>query len=207
MQPPRKQQVARLLAEEGHGQISAGRVAQHRARVSRDTARQVHRDQRQALRRFQNLPCGARDRPFQPGPEQGVDDKPGVGQRLGPERFDRPRPVSRRLGRIADQRLAPSQQRHPHRPAGGKQLFRCDEAVAAIVAGPRQHQDRPRAPAPSHRIGDGGAGIAHQLEARMPAVRRQPVGPAHLLDRQQGLTEARCGRRLFVQSHSMTRLP
>ena len=182
-------------------------MAQHRARVSRNPARQVHGDQRQALRRFQNLPCGARDRPFQPGPEQRVDDEPGVPQRSGAERLDRPRPASRRLGRIAGERLPATRQRHAHRPAGSLQPLGRDEAVAAIVAGPGKHQDRPRAPAPSHRIGDGGAGIAHQLEARMPAVRRQPVGPAHLLDRQQGLTEARCGRRLFVQSHSMTRLP
>ena len=207
MEPPRQQQMARLLAEEGDRERRAGRMGQHRAAVSGNATRQVNRHQRQILHRFQHLPRRARDRPFQPGPEQGVDDESGIAQRRGTERLDRSRPGFRRLGCIARERLPASQQRYAHRPAGGSQPFRRDEAVAAIVAGPRQHQHGPRTPAPAHRVCDGGAGIAHQFEARMPVVRRQPVGPPHLLDRQQGRAAAHCGNGWFVQSHSMTRLP
>ena len=87
---------------------------------------------------------------------------------------------------IARQTLARAQEAKPHRPAGGSEMARRDEAVAAIVAGAAQHRDRAHPPAPHHRGGDGLPRRLHQGDARHAPGDRGAVRRGHFRGRQQG---------------------
>ncbi len=87
--------------------------------------------------------------------------------------------------RIALELLAGAQERQRHRPARGGQTPRGDEAIASIVAGPAEHQNRAGLFARHHRIGDRPAGPLHQLDPGDPGLHGQPVRAVHLLQGKQ----------------------
>ncbi len=179
--------MAGLAPEEGDGQHRLRRDPAHLAAGAVDAARDIDRNDRHLgrIEAGDHLARHALDRPRQPGAEQRVDDEAGALDRRRHQYLDRPGPARRRGGGIALQRLARPEQRDPHRPAALGQHPRRDKPVAAIVAGPAQHQQGALWPAPRDGIGHRAPGILHQHDAGDPAGDRQPVGLPHLLWRQQ----------------------
>ena len=141
--PPGQQQMAGFLAEEGDRERGPHRdLAQDRAAIARDAARHVDRNhQGPAGIEGPGHPArGARQGPRQPGPEQRVDHHLGViQQRFGAvfgQGLDRAVPECGVMAGGAREPVSRAQQREAHRPAGGGQVPRRHEAVAAVVAGP-----------------------------------------------------------------------
>ena len=130
------------------------------------------------------------DRPFQgaveAGAEQGVDDQDAAFERARVEAPDLPVPAFGVDRCIAFQAIARAKQGQTNRPARLTQQAGRDEAVAAVVAGSAQNGDGPRLPAPSDLARDGGARRFHEIEAGHAAGHRGGIGPAHLLDGQEG---------------------
>ncbi len=186
---PRQQQMAGLLAEEGHGHRRRRRCAAHRAAGAVEPARHVDGDDRQSAcrHRLDRRARGPLDSARQARAEDGIDDQPGAAQQLGAERQHRIGPQRRVIRGIAPESGGVAEQAQPHRPAGFGQVACRDEAVAAIIAGAAQHRDRARRPALEHRLGDGAAGGLHQLHPGDAAGDRRAVRQRHLRRRQQGI--------------------
>ncbi len=76
-------------------------------------------------------------------------------------------------------RVAVADKAHPHLIAAFGQMARGDKAVAAVVAGPRHNHHAPARPQRRGSVGDGAAGILHQLDAGHAAGDGEPVGFGH----------------------------
>ena len=142
-----------------------------------------------------------------PAPNSASTTSPAPSSSAGVERLDRPRPA-----RGGDARRRPSaparvaEQRQPHRPAALGQNARRDKPVAAIVAGPAQHRDRPQRPAPRrpHRRPRGRHSPSASMPATPPAIVSRSASPISLRRQQRvpvaspsdgSLIRARCERR------------
>ncbi len=184
--PTRQQQMAGLLAEEGDGERGR-RAAPRTAPVapSRPLGTSTASDRQMPRAASASITARAMpvDRTGEAGAEDRIDDHAGAVEQRRGQRLDRSWPQGRMMRRIAAEPLARAEKAEPDRPAGRGKMPRRDEAVAAIIAGPAQHRDRPRRPAPHHRNGDGRARRLHQRSRRQrpqrpPRGRPRPSPPA-----------------------------
>ncbi len=187
----RIKEMARLAAEEGHGQTGTGRRPHHRARVAMNTARHIDGQTRRAcfVDRVDHLPGDALNRPGKPGAEQSIDDNVRRIQQADPQRMHRLAELARPsfgIGRrVTGKPTRFTEQREGHVASGLMQQSRDNEAVAAIVAGPAQDEHAPVGPARLERLGDRCARTLHQVEGGHAVRRGTGVGRVHLGDGQQ----------------------
>ena len=85
--------------------------------------------------------------------------------------------------------VARTEQGDANRPPGFRQQPGRDEAVAAVVAGSAQHDDRTRGPASLNLPLHSPARVLHQLNGWRAGAHSQAVGFAHLMDIQQRCLE------------------
>ena len=196
---PGKQEVARLAAEEGDGELGPCRHAtviaavapQDMAAVAVNSARHIHGDHRQMtpLQLFHGPRRCPLQGPRQPRPEQSVHHQFPALWRVFKEGFAKAAhhslPAPGICGGIALEFLFLPQQDQPHGPALGLEQARRHESVAAIIARPAQDQYRYFAPALDDFTDNGGACRLHQFQARYPGFDSQRIGPVHLVHREQ----------------------
>ena len=145
-----------------------------------------HRRERLAIDAIDELAGDAVDGPRQARTEQRVDH-----QRTAVEKIERQRrhlagPSAGRPGCIALQRATLAEQAQPYRPALRLEMPRRHEAVAAIVAGAAQHDDRSARMVRRDGIGHRPARGLHQVDARHAGRDRGGVGSGHLGAGQEG---------------------
>ncbi len=110
----------------------------------------------------------------------------GVGRRGS----NRERPAPGHLGSITLQGCAVAEKEDAHIETAIAQVPRRREAVAAVIAGAAEDADAGARAGQfggqlHRRIGDGPAGVLHQVEARVAGYHGQAVGFGHLRRRQQ----------------------
>ena len=115
-----------------------------------------------------------------PAPNSASMISAGLPIACGIERQHRIFPAARRGGRIALQAVALAQQDDGNLAAARGQFGRGHKTVAAIVAGPGDHQDRPLLDEVHRGLGDGLARAQHQREARGARGDGEPIGTLHL---------------------------
>ena len=143
--------VTGLGAKERHRALRARRPAHHLAAVAVKAARHVDGDRREpfVVDPVDQLAGDTVDGTGKARAEQGVDHQRTAVEKIEGERLDRSFPALRGRCRIALQGAARPEQADPDRPARRREMAGRHEAVAAIVAGTAQHDDRPR-PVTSH---------------------------------------------------------
>ena len=97
------------------------------------------------------------------------------------------------MTRFGRQPVAGAQQGYPHRPTRTGEPPGDDEAVTAVVAGTAEDDDRPRGPALLDRVGDSGACVIHQLDARGARGNSQTVGLANAVKVERPPSEGSLG--------------
>ena len=179
--PAGQQQMRRLAPEEGDGLDRADRNPHHGTAGAVDAAGQVDGENRGAVGvdRLDHVVRLAGDGPVQTGAEQGIDDQRRLADRLRVERQHRIFPALCRQRRIALQAVPLAQQDDRHVAATCRQFGRRDKAVPAIVAGARDHQDRPLLHELHRGFRNRLARAHHQREARRPRGDGEPVGALH----------------------------
>jgi hypothetical protein len=182
MRPARQQQMCRLAPEERDGFAGADGHAHHRAAGAVDAARQIDAENRRAVGvdRFDHVERVALHRSVQAGAEQRVDDQRGLADRLRIERQHRIFPSPGRGRGVALQAVPLAQQDHRDLATARGQFSRRHEAVAAIVAPARDHQDRTFLDEIHRGFGHGLAGAQHQLETGRARGNADPIGTLHL---------------------------
>ncbi len=115
-----------------------------------------------------------------PAPNKRVDDDRGA--RHVERRRHLAVPAGGRPGGIALEPVARTDEADPHAHAGGGEMARGDEPVAAVIAGAGDDRHpAPRRMAPQHRAGDGGAGLLHERGSRRSGRDGPPVRLRHLV--------------------------
>jgi hypothetical protein len=171
MRASREQHMRRLLGVEGRSPRSADRGSHHSAGIGVDPAWDVDGERGRCIgvRSLDDRPRRTFQRAFQPGSEQGVDDEASALEYRRRQRLDRPAIEPGHQLRVARQRGLPAKESEADGPACVGEMARGHEAVAAIVAGPAYHGDRPALPEPFGDRGDAFAGALHHRGFRDPA--------------------------------------
>ena len=179
--PPRIEQVRGLLAEEGDGRGGMYHGPERRAGVGGEAARQVDGEDRgwPGVDGIHDRAGRTRDRPVEAGAEERVDDQRSLGQRRG-RRMRGAGPAVEGDGGVALQTARVAEQRHRHGAPGRHQPARRDEAVAAVVAGAGDDEDRAVRHERRRGVGDRAAGGLHQRHAGRAGGDRAAVGLGHL---------------------------
>ena len=136
--------------------------------------------ERLAVDPVDRLAGDALDGTREPRAEQCIDHQRSPLEKAEGERLDRALPGLRGPGGIALQGAAGAEQPDPDRPARFLQMTRRHEAVAAIVAGAAQDDDRPWPMTAQHGLGDSPARRFHESGARDAAGNGGSIGPGHL---------------------------
>ncbi len=186
MQPSRQQQMRGLAAEERDGLYRAYGRSHHGPRGAIDAAWQIDSQHRRTVGvdRLDHVERLALDRAVEARPEQRVDDERRPADGLRVERQHRIFPAPRRRGGIALQAVALAQENDGDVAAARGEFGRRHEAVAPVIAGTGDHQDRPVLDKVHRRCRDRLSGAQHQREARRSGRDREPVGTLHLSGRQ-----------------------
>ena len=183
-QPSWQQEVARLLAEEGDGEGALGRGAEDLAAIAVDTAWRIDPDARE-FAAIDRLNCSqrlARQWPGEAGAEDGVDHQGAAVEHRRRQPHDLALPAPGVKRRVALELVGGAKQRHHDVPAGLLQVPGDDEPVAAIVAGPRQHDRGAWPPAASDLARHRRPRRLHQHLARGAGGDGRGIGAAHLGD-------------------------
>ena len=162
--------------------VAATQAPRWRADVGVEAARHVDREngRRVGVDRRHEIGGGALERAVEPGAEQRVEDQRGGRQGLGGGGDDRARPAVARDRRVAAQPRRIAEARDRHLPPGGGETAGGDVAVAAVVAGAGEHEDRAFGDQRRGGLGDRAAGRLHQRHAGDARRDGEPVGASHL---------------------------
>jgi hypothetical protein len=185
--PARLEQMTGLHAEERNGLVGFDRGAHDLASEPVDTARQVHRDHRQArsVDRVDRLRRHAFDGPVESGTEECVDDEIGFLDDPRRQSLGEAGPRGGGKRRVAGEFVAAHQQADAHLVSCLREYAGRDETVAAVVAGAGHHRDpRARRLRPADGFRHRQAGALHEREAARARRDRQLVGARHLGRRQ-----------------------
>ena len=174
--------MARLVTEEGDGEVGSHGHAAHRSCFPIDPAGDVdsHHFCRAFIDCFDKIGHLALDVARQTRTQQGIDDDSEVRAHSRGRRFDGATPHPGHHRRVAVEIALGAGQPQPHRPAALGQQARHDKPVAAIVAWPAKNQNRLQHKPAAHLIGNRLPRIFHQTERIDAAFDRQPVGHGHL---------------------------